>query len=497
MPSAPQRRPAENDESGMADGAIALLCCLMQDDSSVSTVVAALRTAAQALPAGAQLPSTRTLAATHQVGPVTVQKAVRVLVAEGLVESRPGAGNFVARKVGRASAQGGFAWQTTALGSGVPATDGSWGSGARAVAAGTIGLHSTYPAPSLLPTDLVRAAVGRVSRSGVASDAAPAGGIGELRAWFAHELSGEPALDPSDVLVVSGGQAGIAATLAALTRPGDAVVMESPTYWGAIAAARSRGLEIIPIARTPGGIDPDDLDSLLAATRARVVYAQPTFANPTGQTWTGQVRRDVLDVVAAHRAFLVEDDWARDFAIDDAAPAPLAAADPHGHVVCLRSLTKSMSPSLRVGAIAARGPARARIAAAAMANELFTSGLLQHSALAVLRDPGWTRHRRTLRTLLRERRDALAATLRSVGITEFAVPAGGLSLWVRLEDTTSATDVAGRCLRQGLALSPGTEWFPAEPDAQYLRLSYANAEPSRFDEAAQILAAVLDSAPRS
>jgi DNA-binding transcriptional MocR family regulator len=468
----------------------------MKQDSSIGLVAARLRAAARTLPAGAQLPSTREICAAAQVSPVTVQKAVRLLVTEGLVEARPGVGNFVLPAPGgAAAARGDFAWQTTALGEAWPLSGGTWGSGVRPVADGTIGMHSTYPAEELLPIGLVRATLSRAIRTPLLSAAAPGPGLASLRTWFATELTqafpDAVRVTADDVVVVSGGQAGIAATLTAISRPGDKIVMESPTYWGGIAAARAHGLDIVPIARTSDGIDPADLDRALADTGARLVYAQPQFANPTGQTWSAPARRAVLRVLAEHKAFLIEDDWARDFALDSDAPPPLAASDADGHVIYVRSLTKSLGPAIRVAAVIARGAVRARIESSRMTHELYTSGVLQQAAFDVLRDPAWPRHARTLRTRLRDRRTQLATALRDSGLPDFTIPPGGLSLWVRLPDAADAITVGAHCLRAGLALSTGPEWFPAEPTAQYVRLSYANADPSRFPEAAQILSTQL------
>jgi DNA-binding transcriptional MocR family regulator len=463
----------------------------MKQDSSVGLVAASLRAAARTLPAGAQLPSTREICASAQVSPVTVQKAVRLLVTEGLVEARPGVGNFVLRADHATAARGDFAWQTTALGGAWPLSAGTWGSGVRPVAEGTIRMHSTYPAEELLPAGPVRAALSRAIRTPSLWEAAPGAGLPGLRAWFATELSQAAPnavhVAPDDVVIVSGGQAGIAAALTAVTRPGDKIVMESPTYWGGIAAARAHGLDIVPIARTSDGIDPGDLDRALTDTGARLVYAQPQFANPTGQTWSPAVRRAVLRLLAEHKAFLIEDDWARDFALDAAAPPPLAVGDADGHVIYVRSLTKSLGPAIRVAAVLARGGVRSRIESSRMTHELYTSGILQQAAFEVVRDPAWARHARTMRTRLRDRRARLAAALENAGLRDFAMPPGGLSLWLRLPDGADSATVTARCLQSGLALSAGDEWFPAEPSGEYLRLSFANADPARFPEAAQIL----------
>jgi DNA-binding transcriptional MocR family regulator len=246
----------------------------------------------------------------------------------------------------------------------------------------------------------------------------------------------------------------------------------------------------------PDGPDPRQLDRAFAETGARAFYAQPHFANPTGARWTPALGAEVLHVVRAHGAFLVEDDWAHDLGIA-ASPEPLAARDDGGHVVYLRSLTKSLSPALRVACVVARGPARARIVADQAAGSMYVSGLLQVAALDVVNQPGWRTHLRGLREQLGSRRDLLAEALRdhAPGVELELLPAGGLNLWVRLPEGTDPEALALTCERRGLVVAPGTEWFPAEPAAPYLRLSYAGPNPAAYPDAARILAAALAEQP--
>ena len=463
----------------------------MNDDSSAERLASRVRAWARVQPAGTRLPTTRELAAEHGVGPVTVQRAISRLVSEALVETRPGAGSYVAAR--RAPAPADVAWQAAALGPARPDVDAEQGSGLRSVTADVIGMHSGYPSIDLLPAHLVLPALQRAARDpAVALSVSPSGGLPELRRHFAAALAaaapGAPAVADLQVLVTSGGQSALTAALRGLARPGDAVVMESPTFWGAVAAARNAGLRVVPIATGPAGIDPGDLDDALSRHGARVVYAQPTFTNPTGGSWTPAVREQVHAVLAARKAFLIEDDWARDLALDADPPPPMAAADPDGHVVYVRSLTKSLSPAVRVAALIARGPAVHRLRTGRWVGDLYVSGVLQRAALDVLAHPGWPRHLRRLRVALAERRDSLRTAL-ARHVPEVVLPEpprGGLGLWLTLPPGRTAADTAARCLHAGLAVSPGDEWFPAEPDGEYLRLSYAASSPARHDEAAQL-----------
>ncbi|CAM3467802.1 aminotransferase-like domain-containing protein [Isoptericola cucumis] len=468
------------------------------DDDSTGRIVAALRAWVAAAPPGARLPSSRALTAEHAASPVTVQRAVRRLADEGLVESRPGVGTFVLAP--RSSWPVDLGWQTAALGA-QPARVPALSSTQRGVAPDAVTLHSGYPAADLLPERLVRAALARAARTTAATTRSPATGLPELRQWFASELAQTAPADTSppsarDVVVLSGSQSGLSSIFRALVGPGQPLLVESPTYWGAILAAAQAGVTLVPVPTGPAGPDPDDVARAFARTGARVLYAQPTYANPTGAQWSAARGRAVLDVVREHGAFLVEDDWAHDLAIDTD-PHPLAAHDRDGHVIYLRSLTKSVSPALRVAALVARGPARDRIVADRAAESMYVSGLLQAAALDVVTQPAWRTHlRRHLRPALRARRDALLQALRTHApcLHVEHVPAGGLNLWARLPDGADPARVARECEARGVVVAPGDEWFPAEPAGPYLRLNYSGPDVDRFDHAAHVVGQAVRSA---
>jgi DNA-binding transcriptional MocR family regulator len=200
----------------------------------------------------------------------------------------------------------------------------------------------------------------------------------------------------------------------------------------------------------------------------------------------------VLDVVRRHGAFLVEDDWAHDLGFD-AKSRPLIAQDDDGHVIYLRSLTKSVSPALRVAALIARGPSRDRILADRAAETMYVSGVLQAAALDVVTQPGWRSHLRSMQQQLRSRRDLLLSSLRTHAsqVSVEHVPVGGLNLWGRLPDGTDVDLLVRQCEIRRLLISPGHEWFPAEPSGQYIRLNFAGEDPTRFNEAATLLAEAL------
>ncbi|MEV0081853.1 PLP-dependent aminotransferase family protein [Saccharopolyspora sp. NPDC050642] len=466
----------------------------MSDDSSPARIAAALRQWIAAAPPGAKLPSTRSLVAQHGASPVTVQKALRGLVAQGVVESRPGVGTFV--RAARVARPNDFGWQTAALGAPnhrIPELPTALQSAPNDV----IALHSGYPERALLPERLVRAAFTRVARTDALVDRPPTAGLPELQSWFAAELesatpAGTTPVAPSDVVVIPGSQGGLSTAFRALVGIGRPLLMESPTYWGAILAAAQVGVQVIPVPSGFGGPDPDVLSRAFEQSGARAFYAQPSFASPTGALWSPELAGRVLDTVRQHGAFLIEDDAAHDFGMT-ADPRPVAAQDDGGHVVYIRSLSKSVSPAVRVAGLIARGPARKRILADAQAESIYVSGVLQAVALDVVTQPAWRTHLRRLRHELRTRRDLLVESLRehAPGVQLEAVPQGGLNLWARLPDAVDLGRVVQECKSAGVIIGAGSEWFPAEPTGQYIRLNYARPNPGAFPDGARTIGQVL------
>src|SRR5262249_33101742 len=200
-----------------------------------------------------------------------------------------------------------------------------------------------------------------------------------------------------------------------------------------------------------------------------------------------------VQAIARHGAFSHKADWMRDSALGPPSPPPMASMDDDGHVIYLRSLPKPVAPGMRVAGLAARGPVLARLRLGRISDDLFVAPVLQQVALEVLTAPGWVRHLGSIRRLLRERRDALAAASGAL-LPECElrlVPAGGVHLWLRLPEGWSDIDVADQAAGRGLSLSPGRMSFPSEPPGAYLRLSYSAVEPPALVRAVEILAEIL------
>jgi DNA-binding transcriptional MocR family regulator len=458
----------------------------MKDGNAADRVIQDLRRLSTGAAAGTRLPSVRELTVRHQASPVTVAEAIRQLVADGLIDTRPGRGTFVAARTPPRQAAD-LSWQTVALG---PRSAGTEEMAALLALppGGAIPLSAGYLDGDLQPVAALGAALVRAARQPAAWQRGPVEGREDLRAWFARSAGDGWRAD--DLVICPGGQAALSSALRALGRPGDTLLVESPTYLGALAAARAAGLRVVPVPADVDGVRPDQLAAAFGRTGARLFDCQPLHANPHGGTLAPHRRPGVLAAVREAGAFLIEDDYARDLTIDGDAPPPLAADDPDGHVVYLRSLTKATAPGLRVAAIGARGPAGARLRAARLLDDFFVAGPLQQAAVEFLTAPAWDRHRRTLRTALKTRREALLAGLHR-HLPELAghpVPRGGLHLWVRLPDGVDDLALTAAAAAEGVIVQPGQPWFAAEPPGPHLRLTYAAAAPQQMDEACRRLA---------
>jgi DNA-binding transcriptional MocR family regulator len=362
----------------------------MNDDSNQASALVAVEQLVLALPPGSRLPSYRALQQRYRLSPATVQRLLATLARRGLVMTRPGSGTYTADARRPATGAPDVSWQRLALGSRAglgpdlerllepPPPD-------------ALPMASGFLDETLQPLGLLAAAASRAGRRPQGWSRPPAQGLPELRSYLATETG--TALTAQKVLITSGGQAALSAVFRHLCAPGDPVIVESPTFVGALAGARAAGLMLVPVPCDNDGVLPDALADPLARTGARLVHLQPRYTNPAGAVLAPDRRGAVLAAVAGRGAFLLEDDWVRDLDLGAASPPPLATMNDGGHVIYLRSLTKPVAAGLRVAGLAASGPVLARLRRGRISDDLFVAPVLQQVALDVLTAAGWNRHR--------------------------------------------------------------------------------------------------------
>lgn len=458
----------------------------MSHDNRSSEIAARLRQLIAMMRAGEKLPGVRELSREFQASAATLSAALSELSALGLVRAEPGRGTFVTGR--ERLPEPDFSWQSQALGHARVDADRA----SRLGGYGTpehIPLSWGYLAPELLPNEELHRIGSRAAKSGRAWAMTPPAGSPELRRVLASEYR----TDPNDVLVVSGGQQGLVFAMRTLAEPGSTVITESPSYPGAILAAQSAGLDLASVPADAGGIVVERLADELERTRARVIYLQPSYANPTGVVLSAERRKQVLELATKHGAFIIEDDWARHLGIDGQAPPPLVTEDPHGHVVSILTLSKPASPGLRLGAVIARGPAGERLRASRTADDLCVAPIVQEIAHSLLTSNVWPRHLKRLRVELATRRDALVSAIHGMtpDIRITSVPRGGIHLWARLPRRIDTRELCAAAYAAGVLVGDGRHFFVNEPPAPFLRFSYGAASEAQITEGVRRLSEIL------
>ena len=444
------------------------------------------------MPSGARFPSTREIVAAYRVSPVTVSRALATLSAEGSLKTLPGSGTFVAdRMLAAVPDEPDTSWQTVALGD--RAIDSrSLQTYLEVNPRGALSLSGGYLHPSLMPLRALSIAGHRAVRRSETWEAPDPRGVAGLRAWFAsHHGSG---FDAGDVIVCNGGQSAISAAFRALVPAGATLLVEAPTYPGALAVARAAGIRVVPVPLDEDGIIPDLLADAFESTASRAVYVQPTHHNPTGAVMPATRRREVLEVASRAGAFVIEDDWARWLGYERTNPPTLISMDGEGRVVYVSSLTKPASPSLRLGALVARGPVADRLRSIRIVDDLFVNRLTQETAIEFVGSPGWARQVVEVGRQLRARRevmlDALAELVPSVAVPH--PPRGGMHLWVSLPAAVDDVSVAESARQHGVLVAAGRSFFATEPPSGHLRLSFGCAAAhDELREAVRRLASAL------
>ncbi len=421
------------------------------------------------LPLRTRLPAERDLAAALGVSRTTVTSAYDALRSEGYVESRQGAGSWTSLPGGgRTAARHGFAEDRM-----------------------LIDLGAVAPAAPSRFDESVAAAVAELPRYTEGTGYEPLGLPG-LREAVAERYTerGAPTL-PEQILVTTGAQNGLCLILQALVNPGDAVLIESPTYPHALDAFRCLGARLVPAGVNTGW----DLELMAGGMRqaaVRLAYLIPDFQNPTGRLIGDADRAAVVAAVRDAGAYVVTDETFAELAVDDVTmPRPLAAHDTDGRVISVGSAAKVLWGGLRIGWIRATQALVRRLAearetvdlASPVLEQLIVTDLLGHMDAI-------TRERRTA---LRERRAVLVEALRrECPDWEFDVPPGGLSLWTRLPNTSS-TALAAAGVRHGLHIVPGTAFGVDGVLDDHVRVPYV-LPPDRLQEAAARLARTVDDA---
>jgi DNA-binding transcriptional MocR family regulator len=368
------------------------------------------------------------------------------------------------------------------------------------VAPGLVDLGSGRPFPAALPVaqwrDSQVEALGEYSWQALTygHNTGPA----PLQDWLCERLAATDARAPvpDEVFVTAGASQGIELVSTVLTRPGDVVLVDSPTYHLALRILADRDVELVGVPADDAGLDPAGTAELLhrlrrAGRRVPLLYLVPTFANPTGGCLPPERRAALVELARATGTVVVEDDTYREMAFDGPAPPSLWSAGPDA-VVRVGSFAKSVGPGLRLGFLTARPEFVRTLADRGYVD---SGGGLNHAtalAMAVLGRSGrYAAHVAEIRSRYRTHRDALVAALRAEAPALDPVPPrGGWFLWLRAPG--SATELLAAARARGVSFVPGPAFHAGRAGgADRLRLSFSMYDPGVLAEGARRLGQAL------
>ncbi|MET3498221.1 PLP-dependent aminotransferase family protein [Variovorax boronicumulans] len=425
--------------------------------------------------AGEKLPSVRQLAAHLQLSTFTIVQAYQRLVSLGMIASRPGAGFTVVNQVAPHPAPQSpqppsgpndhwlssevFSDQSTSIKAGC-----GW----------------------LPPGWLDGIEFGRALRSLSRTMAGQVGGYGQpqgdasLRARVAFDLArfGLPA-NTQSILITQGASQALDLIIRSLFKPDDVVAVEDPCYCNLLELLRLAGVRLVFVPRTPDGLDIEVLDNLVQRHRPKALFVSSALHNPTGSSFTVSAAYKVLQIAQRAQMRIIENDVSRGLAPSDA--PMLAAMAGLEAVVYIGGFSKTISPLLRVGFVAADPATLGALTRLKMVTGLTSSAVTEKAVHQVLIDSAYLRHLERLRHRLADMHARIERKLSAAGVELFHRPQAGLFLWGRLPiDPESAKDVTARALKQGIWLAPGAYFGTSGTASAWFRFNVAYCDSEKF-----------------
>ncbi|ANH67028.1 PLP-dependent aminotransferase family protein [Mitsuaria sp. 7] len=456
---------------------------VLADDLAASIAAGQLRP-------GDRLPSVREASKDRGVSPSTVFEAYYLLEARGLIEARPRSGYFVSQAAipqhpephasdplaeERSVEVSELVFQVLGL------------SRNRAV----VPLGSAFPSPTLFPLDKLALALGKAARGldpwRTVEDLSP--GSAELRRQIGLRYLGAGCkVDADEIVVTNGAMEALNLCLEAVTKPGDLVAIESPTFYGALQALERRGLKAVEVAtHARTGVDVAALAAVLDRHPVKACWLMPNFQNPLGSLMPDAAKAALVALLAEREIPLIEDDVYGELYFGSR-PRPAKGWDKAGLVLHCSSFSKSLAPGFRVGWAAAGRFAR-DVSRRKLMSSLATPVPMQEGLSEYLRRGGYDRHLRQLRQALVTNRQAVLRIIAKCFPegTRVTQPEGGYCVWVELPSQIDALELHRVALSHDISIAPG-HLFSAEPRfTHHLRLNFGHPDNAQVEGALRTL----------
>jgi 2-aminoadipate transaminase len=349
------------------------------------------------------------------------------------------------------------------------------------------------PSPLTFPVERMKEAYDKVltDNGKVALQYGPTDGYAPLREWIANSLSTEgTTILPEQILMVSGSQQALDLLGKVLIDEGSRVLVETPSYLGALQAFSVYRPEFKSVETDDHGLVPSSVEGV--AKGARLLYSLPNFQNPTGRTLSLERRLELVETCARLGLPLIEDDPYGSLSYKGAPMPKMVAMNPDG-VIYMGSFSKVLTPGIRLGYVCAPLPLVRRLELAKQAADLHTAQLTQMVVHEVVKDGFLDQHIPTIRTLYGNQcqvmLDAMAEHFPE-GVS-WTRPEGGMFIWVTLPKHLNAMQLLDQALAARVAFVPGAPFYANDPQTNTLRLSFVTVPPERIREGVAILGKLI------
>jgi len=439
---------------------------------------------------GERFPSVRRLASEEVASVTTILQAIGQLELLGLLEARPRSGHFVRHRA-RTPPPRPTAVPVHAAAAHVEVAELVARVYHAARDPSLVHLGHATPDPALLPTAALAratAAAARRSEGGVRYEMPP-GLLGLRQAIARRALSWGADLSPEDLVVTSGATEAIHLCLLAVAKRGDAVAVESPTYYGTLQILEALGLKVVEVPCHPDtGMELDELERRIDRHGVRAVLAVPSFSNPLGSCMPDEAKARLVSIVARRGIPLIEDDVYGELAFGPIRPRVAKAHDRDGSVMLCGSLSKTLAPGYRVGFVAP-GRWRERVELLKFSMNVATPTLTQRAVARYLSGGGYDRHLRTMREALARivARTAVSIAESFPAGTRISHPTGGCFLWVELPPQVDALELHARALDAGVSIAPGPIFSPTQGHRSCIRIACGQPWSDRVDAAVRLV----------
>ncbi len=457
------------------------------------------------LAADTRLPASRQLAHDLGVSRITVETAYSELEADGLIFSRVGSGTYVLPPLPlptHPKDTPNAAWplwqqnvQIAVLNENNSEADETLKADQHPhpirFAGGTSASH-------MFPADDFRKVFQAIMRrDGIAAlEYGESNGYAPLRATIAHVLASQGLqAQPENILITAGSQQALSLVSRLLLKSGDTILVERPTYGGALDLFRALSFHVIGIPMDKQGMQVEKLEKLLQQHHPKLIYTIPNFHNPTGTCLSSSRRRELIVLADRYNVPILEDDFVGDLRYDGRTQPSLKALDPGGRVIYANTFSKMLMPGLRVGFLLAEGPIYDSLVKFKHVNDLTSSTLIQRALEAYVTVGRYQAHLRRSCQIFRKRRDAMLAAIQRylpAGV-DFDTPQGGLFLWMQLPRKMSSNDLLSVARREGVDFAPGRNFFPDfKSGGDWMRLNFVVQLANEIEEGIKRLGVAIE-----